>query len=212
MKKTQLLFILIFLSVSIGLLAQTNSGNSSASSSLYFLSFDAVSTGSAVKINWTTSVELDCIPYQVQRSEDGINFYTVDTVPSACNNSSNSYSYIDHQPPPKKVYYRVKKDYENGRSRYTIVKVVLIETQTGVTIFPNPAVNKKITVDMGNLPLGKYLVSVIQLRGKKILSEIKDINQKLFPLDLTGKIIEPGPYFLILSNSSSSTRVKIIFR
>ncbi len=75
------------------------------------LYFDAQKNNSVVKLNWSVANQKADSKYELQRSNNGINFITISTVSPSSNFSNNAdYAYTDKNilPTGKTLYYRLK--------------------------------------------------------------------------------------------------------
>jgi hypothetical protein len=83
-------------------------------------------------INWTTSSEINNDYFEIQRSENGYEFETIEIVQGAGNSSSNiEYSFIDDFNTPQ-VYYRLKQvDYDG---EFSFSKIVSLNSRLNSTI------------------------------------------------------------------------------
>lgn len=78
--------------------------------------FGCNSTDTGIILNWTTQSELNNWKFEVQRTNDLLNWETIGTVYSQTPNSSQTqlYSFIDHFPLNGTNYYRLKQIDFNG--------------------------------------------------------------------------------------------------
>ena len=110
------------------------------------LSFTAVKKGYDAIINWKTSNEVNIEKYELERSDNAINFLPINfTV--AYNAASNIYNYTDrnvflNRAGAKYIFYRLKIVDNTGKYRYSDVAKITLNTMfSEVTIGPSPFVN-----------------------------------------------------------------------
>ena len=99
----------------------------------------AIVNGSAVKLNWHTSTELNTDHFIIQHSTDGSSFTIVGTQ-KAIGNEANSYIFTDNKPTNGTNYYRlesVDKDWASTFSKVVSVQLTIDNYQ--LSIIPNPA-------------------------------------------------------------------------
>jgi hypothetical protein len=74
-----------------------------------FLSVSAKLVNNYTKLSWSTVNEENQVKYKIERSDDGINFYTVDIVPGNARSMSekNNYSFDDPTAVSGSAYYRI---------------------------------------------------------------------------------------------------------
>jgi len=105
-----------------------------------------------VKLDWKTSMEINCSKYKIERSFDGNIFNNVAEVSGAGTTSSiHSYSFIDDVSSAgcPIIYYRIDQIDNDGKSSYSKVLPVKITDETRqLIISPNPFtsyINIKVT-------------------------------------------------------------------
>lgn len=119
------------------------------------VSFEATCLNNNIKLNWVTSSEINCQQFEIQRSDDGINYSSIAILPGHYQSSQmQSYSYSDNQATSNDiVYYRLKQVDLDGTPHY-FNKIISSQTscsQNGTTpkIYPNPA-NQNVTIHTGS--------------------------------------------------------------
>lgn len=93
------------------------------------------------ELNWTTAMEQNNTGFEVQRSNDGNNWSTLDFVKSKNPNSNNSthYSFTDMDPVNGDNYYRLKQIDLDGRYTFSpIQKARFNFAGNTISISPNP--------------------------------------------------------------------------
>lgn len=119
--------------------------------------------GQTNKIQWKTDREISFAYFEVQRSEDGMNFYKIGTIQASKSTGAvKEYAFTDNNPLPAN-YYRLKMIDQQGQFSYSAV-VKMIQTNKRFTISPNPATN---------------IVSVTGLDGTAATIQLLDGNGKL---------------------------------
>jgi hypothetical protein len=88
---------------------------------------------SSVYLSWLTNSEYDMSRYEIERSNDGNTFATINTVPSINSSSSYTYTYTDDIPAAAKQYYRLKMVKIYGSFEYSYIRMV-----QGLTPQPQP--------------------------------------------------------------------------
>jgi hypothetical protein len=97
----------------------------------------AVSTG--IKLNWTTLSEFNSDRFEIERSNTGLFFTSIDKVPAFGNSlSRRDYEYIDYYPYDGKNYYRLKLVDIDGSYKYSSLTYIDSKTESAPSIFPNP--------------------------------------------------------------------------
>jgi len=116
--------------------------------SLFLLSFTPASvvftsllkgekTTKGNKLTWTTSSEIDCSLFMIEKSRDGINYTTLATLPATdSDESSREYHYFDKQEKGLRVFYRLVNVEENGTGSFSH-EVVLSQKGENAKFFMN---------------------------------------------------------------------------
>ena len=100
------------------------------------VNFSAKKNNGSINITWTTDNESGMSKYEVQRSSDGRNFSTIQSVQSRNSVSRTNYSATDSKPLNGIGYYRLKMVEVDGSAAYS--KIVTVQFATGnlITIYP----------------------------------------------------------------------------
>ena len=161
----------------------------------YSLSPSFGGVGEAVLNQWETSTEINTAYYNVQRSTDGVTFFTIGKVNAK---GVGSYSFNDQSPlwGAGVLYYRLEIVDNNGSKTYSEVKELSIVNYP-LSISPNPAkdyvtingVNiqqivisdmsgrvlintKEKKINISSLMNGVYMVCIETLDGNKVVEKM----------------------------------------
>ena len=162
------------------------------------ISFTAVLKNNSGILNWVTENELTNDYFDVQRSEDGINFYKKGSVKGNGTTAvSHYYQFIDDlKTNASVIYYRLKIVDLNGRFSYS--KIVAIQLSKGekYSVYPNPFVDK-INISLNMPENGNVQYRILSIDGKMIVSR-KVFLQKGINIIVANdlNIITAGNYFL----------------
>ncbi|MCH2022515.1 MAG: T9SS type A sorting domain-containing protein [Saprospiraceae bacterium] len=113
-----------------------------------------------VELNWQTSSEINNDFFAIERSIDGINWYTIQNLNFEENASMPlNYSAIDHDAYSGISYYRLKLTGNNGYFEYSNIVSVNVEglAISEVVIYPNPA-NNQITIKGNKTQLSEFSI------------------------------------------------------
>ncbi|MCE7068118.1 T9SS type A sorting domain-containing protein [Dyadobacter sp. CY326] len=108
-------------------------------------SFDLSNEGSMVNLTWATTAETNSERFDVQRSANGKEWKTIQTV--AARGESNSiaeYLAVDSEPFEGNNFYRLHMIDKDGTSAYSRVRSVKLEN-VATSIYPNP-VSEELTI------------------------------------------------------------------
>jgi hypothetical protein len=93
-----------------------------------------------VELNWTTASETNNDHFTIERSADGIEFFSLITVKGAGNsNAFRKYSTFDKDPLEHLNYYRLKQTDYDGKISYSEIIPVNVGKKNLLVVYPNPA-------------------------------------------------------------------------
>ena len=178
--------------------------------SIYFKSFyplpvrfanvNANLVNNLVKVNWNSEVEVNTFIYSIEKSTNGSDFKEIGKLFAS---NAGKYSWIDANPNAVN-YYRIKSVDNNGTVNYSSVIKILRQTKTGISVFPNPVVDKKLNIQLDGFELGKYAVNVYSISGQSVLSTTINMeNSSLAQTIALPNSIKAGIYQLELSNGAN---------
>ena len=131
-------------------------------------SIQVAKDGQYNKVQWKTDRETGFAYFEIQRSENGTNFYTIGTIQaSKTTDAVKDYTFTDNTPLPAN-YYRLRMVDQKGQFNYSPV-VKMIQTNKRFTISPNPATN---IVSVTGLDGGAATIQLIDMNGK-LLEQVK---------------------------------------
>ena len=179
--------------------------------SVYFKSFYALPVRFAnvnanlvsnlVKVNWTSDVEVNTFTYSIEKSTNGTDFKEIGKI-FASNN--RNYSWIDPTPSNGVNYYRIQSLDNNGAVNYSSVVKVLRQNKTGISIFPNPVVDKKMNIQLDGFEAGKYTLNVYNINGQNVMNtSINMENSSLAQTISLPNSTKAGVYQLVLTNGAN---------
>ena len=135
-------------------------------------------------VNWVTSSEINNSHFDIERSEDGIDFTKIGETKSGGNTTVNTnYSFTDKAPLTGTNFYRLKQWDFNGEFQYS--KIISIENKSkkqGFTIYPNPAIGN-ITVQSSTTKTYNRTVEVVDMIGRKVTSLTLPANQNVININ-----------------------------
>ncbi len=167
----------------------------------------------SVKLDWKTSMEINCSKYKIERSSDGIMFSEVATVDGSGTTSIvHNYSANDNVPSSTGaiIYYRLKQIDLDGKGSYS--KVVSVKTkQSGknMVISPNPF-NSYLNINMNWNKAEIITARVINIQGKEVVNKTVLMSKGLnyIKIDELSKL-PAGNYFIQFISSEERFTEKI---
>lgn len=136
----------------------------------------AYQKGNAIQVDWTALNELNVGHYELEKAINGITFSSVGNIEAKNNGASQTnYSLTDTKPVQGNNFYRIKIFDRSGKVSYSaIVSVNITNGKSSIVIMPNPVLNKRMIVQMNNIPAGKYSLTIYNMIGQKILAKTID--------------------------------------
>ncbi len=160
------------------------------------LSFEGGINGCNINLNWATSLETKFSHFEVEYSENGIDFSTIKTVQPLASPGVRNYQTSITQNVAV-AYYRLKMIDLDGTYSYSN-KVLQFKTTCSnnrIVLFPNPVVNDKATIN------GLRANSLIQIHHAdgKLIETIK-VLQSVHQINMSG--YAKGIYIITIINES----------
>ena len=123
-----------------------------------------------INVNWMVTGETGMASYELQVSADGRNFSSLTHQQPVNNNTGYArYDYTDFNNSSADIFYRVKAISNDGTIQYSrIVKVNGFKSEAGISIYPNPVVDKVLQLQAFNLDGGLYKLQLINDMGQVI--------------------------------------------
>jgi hypothetical protein len=100
------------------------------------VNFSAKKNNKSIDLTWATESETGMKHYELQRSYDGRNYLSLQTIQSNNSLSRVSYAYSDIKPLNGIGYYRLKMVEIDGSASYSKIVTVQFATGNSVTVYP----------------------------------------------------------------------------
>ncbi len=158
------------------------------------------------KLTWKVEGESNNTVYELQRSNNGLNWTTIYTQKAS---SSAAYSFIDHAPFMPGTYYRLRYYEVDGSEKYSTVQQVLYQDRTSFKVFPNPAYGQvTLAMEMDKDELA--VLNIMDVGGKnavtKMLQLVKGTNRIVLPIQQ----LTPGAYYIQVQTSNNRYSQKVL--
>ena len=165
MKKYLLLFITWLWVYSI------NAQNTSETVLVRLKSFEAAKTTNSNKLDWAVACFLNFARFEVQRSNDGINYSTINVFEADQLRCRQPFTYED-KTANGKVFYRIKVGDLDGRV-YTSKTTVVIGKLKGFEIasMVPTLVSSNTTVTISSATTDKAAISITNLQGATVIKK-----------------------------------------
>jgi len=181
-----------------------------------YLSFEALSQGSTVELNWITASESNNDYFVVQRSQDGRAWTDLQRVPGAGTSPrSSSYRFADPSPHQGVNLYRLQQVDLDGSTSFSPIRQVRVETETAFVFqaYPNPVrsgspLNLQLPFSQAREPL---TITMLDTQGRQtfartITSEALRQGPRTFQLSPT---LPAGLYIIVLQQGNQRTYQKL---
>lgn len=177
---------------------------------LRIISFTAVRINDYTKISWTIGNELNVDHYDLERSDDGINFYTVSSNLPFNRNSTEFYSYDDWKILKGTAYYRLKINNSSASVNYSKI-VIVSENNAGKELYVirNP-VDESIDLYAGTSATGTYTYSITTTSGQLMQTGTINIGQSGSHSIRLQSAFAAGSYMLVMKGNTVSLQKLII--
>jgi hypothetical protein len=156
------------------------------------------------ELDWATTFEENSHYFLIQRSPDGQQFSTIDTVAAAANaTNGHSYTYTDQYPLAGPDYYRLAQVDLDGTTTYSLIREVFVgQSSAGFQLSPNPAEGTVYLELGGSVSSGSLEVRLLDVQGRTLRSWIFQKSEGAWnqPLDVSG--LTSGSYFIQVTGAS----------
>ena len=171
------------------------------------LSFDVEKVnGSQSFLSWITASEIDNDYFEVQRSDDGLNFRKLGEVKGAGTTAeTQNYTFLDPAPYKGINYYRLKQFDFDGKYDFSDIKSVVFQKELTVDINPNPTTGiVRIKKEEENIDrLKDYQIDIFDSHGQ--LAKMFDSLEN-GEIDISN--LEPGVYQIRVHRQGQTIAVK----
>jgi hypothetical protein len=131
----------------------------------------------SVKLLWTTENEININSYEVQKSDDGINWNTFTSATPVNEPGQHNYTAWDYAPSKGTSYYRLKIVHNGGHAdKYSAVKTVFIASEKiSWQLAPNPA-RDQIHLFIESDKHAAAVIRFTDMSGRQVLSSKKSLT------------------------------------
>lgn len=188
--------------VTINSMSELTLANLSTPLPLALLSFTATKQNKTALLQWATAQEQNTRNFEVQHSNNGINWGGIGTRPAAGNsNTVSNYSYIHTTPITGINYYRILQNDMNNRNSYSDIRTLKFTADDEpFIILGNPVTNDLLTIQVNiATSLAFYTAD-----GKLLWQEAVNAGTRYIDVSRYAK----GVYFLKANSSSQKVVIQ----
>ncbi len=161
-----------------------------------------------VNIQWTTQQEINTDHFEIQRSNDGLNWDVLTTVKAAGYSSiPENYSCSDAAPQKGINFYQMRIIDLDGNYGFSPVVNVRLNTLGKVSLFPNPSVSS-VTISLSQAPASDWTVSLVNISGQVMLR--KQFSKDQTTVNLPVSSFPTGNYTVEIADGSSVQHAKLM--
>lgn len=169
--------------------------------------FKAYKANNKVSIYWQTASEENNDFFSIERSVDGVNYYSIATVAGAGNSSSTiDYTYTDNSPLNGVAYYRLTQTDFNGKSETFDAVSLSFLNEEQFSFGPNPA-KDNITIstsgEMADTDVSIYNIIGSLVKTAKMHSIVQSVDVSDLPT---------GTYMLIISANNNNISKRLVIQ
>ena len=171
------------------------------------ISFDAkLLAENKVQLNWNTASEIKNNYFDVERSENNIEWQSIGKVDgNGTTNIVSNYQFSDQMlkqiQHDETIYYRLKQVDFDGIGAYSkIVSVKFNSVQEQISIYPNPS-DGNFVIENDVTQNSNINVTIINLIGEKLWSNSYDLQSGKNTTNINVKALSPGIYFLQIEDN-----------
>lgn len=178
-----------------------------------FTSIKAYQQLDNIAVEWKVSNQLNINHYEVEKSTDGINFIKVATQAAIGSNGSHiDYNWLDVHAVTGHNFYRIRSVGIGGDIKYSdIVKVTISKGNPAITVYPNPVINHRITVQFTDVQKGTYQLRLINAVGQVMMTQLLINNLGNTSQTITlNKNIPSGQYQLEITGPDNNKTTKAL--
>jgi hypothetical protein len=159
-------------------------------------------------LNWTTGSEQSNKQFDIEISNDAVNFMLLASVPSQGNSSTEQhYEYLHVKPKAGTNWYRLKQIDIDGKSKYSqIVSVTINSDLVKAFVYPVPSKNT-LTVNFGRL-VNKASMDILSADMKLVKRET--VNSLSLKKDINIQGLSKGVYFIKLSMENGTQLLRFV--
>ncbi|MGB1216359.1 MAG: T9SS type A sorting domain-containing protein, partial [Saprospiraceae bacterium] len=195
----------------------TNSGHvrvfSNLSLPVELLFFKGELQEKEILLSWKTATEENNEGFQVEQSDDGINWKEITFVKGNGTSAEvHNYQYLDSDPVMGINHYRLKQTDYDGSVEYS--KIISIHWKVkGISIgefYPNPSFSKLVYLSCYSATDGELSITVLDINGRELTKEIRQISNGTNNLEFNLTDLNEGIYFIKIENRQNISYQQVI--
>jgi glucose/arabinose dehydrogenase len=139
--------------------------------------FSVTQQGSVNQVKWSTESAMHIKSFEIERGDDGHNFFTIYQKQANSNAGINEYSFPDHNFPSGDLYYRLKMNEIGDVIKYSAIVKVSSDIKTEkLVISPNPVIGN-FSIKYSALANGPVTIRIMDINGKAVRTIRESVNR-----------------------------------
>lgn len=174
--------------------------------------FNSTCENGGTKLSWETASEQNSSHFNVQRSRDGYNWETVNTVGAAGNSTSlSSYEVFDDAVSGETVYYRLQQvDIDGKEELFGPISSSCDFEENAMIVYPNPS-NDNFNVRFTSTSnVDGAFLQIADLNGRTVIKRAISINTGQSVFSFTNTKLRPGTYIIYVIGSEEKFSRQIL--
>jgi hypothetical protein len=165
-----------------------------------------------IRVDWNVENELSIHNYYIEHSLNGRDFTTMKSIAPAGMETAKMYSHNISGIEPGKHFFRIRAESLNGKTDFSTIAVINTAlTNNGISVYPNPVLNKKMQLHFTSLVTGKYAIEMINNNGQQINLGTRLISSSQSELEISLPArIQPGIYRLRITGPNQYLFVQTV--
>lgn len=177
------------------------------------LDFQATTNEGIAKLEWITASEANNDYFEIQKSENGVNFYPIGTLSGAGTTQEHTYYQFEDQITATKLYYRLMQvDFDGSSSLTELVELSSQQIENSwVKAYPNPSRNQThLRLENWDELDQDFRIQLFSLDGRLHQTAIVKGNELItdYALDVSG--LARGSYLLKVNNKRGQSTQQIL--
>lgn len=178
------------------------------------ISFDVVVIGNMVNLKWVTATETNNYGFDIEKSENKIDWERIGFVNGAGNSSSTkNYSFTEKNTKSGKYFYRLKQIDVDGTSEYSSVVEAQVSNPQLFSLsqnYPNPF-NPSTIIKYQVSISSKVALLVYDVNGNEVAKLVDELKEPgIYEVNFHAKGLTSGIYFYKLKTNSFVETKKMI--
>lgn len=163
-------------------------------------------------VKWITDLAPQIKRFEVERSVDGINFYSIDHQVANKATGHSEYQFVDNMFFPGENYYRLKMIEVGSVIKYSATVKTFTELKSAtLSVSPNP-VTGNYSIRYTSKGKGPVTIRIVDMNGREVQSIQETVNagQNIIYLQ-DFPTWKPGTYIITVRQGAETQRVKMLY-